>query len=65
MDAERREHINGAWTGRRALAVYLAAGALYIVLGVFIPELLFSWWEGVPFLLLFVWIVHTVWQRRG
>lgn len=52
-----------AWAGRQALAVYSAAGVLYIALGVFIPELLFSWWEGVPFLLLFVWAAHRIRSR--
>jgi hypothetical protein len=51
------------WTGRQTLLVYLLAGVVYVSLGIFIPELLFSWWEGVPFLLLFVWTAHALWKR--
>jgi hypothetical protein len=46
------------------LTLYLAAGAVYIALGVAVPELLFSWIEGAVFLLLAVWILPALWERR-
>ena len=51
------------WTGHQTLAIYVLAGLVYVSLGIFIPELLFSWWVGVPFLLLFVWIANALWKR--
>jgi hypothetical protein len=47
----------------RELAAYLLAGAAYVVLGVAIPELLFSWIEGAAFLLLAVWVLPAVLER--
>jgi putative Ca2+/H+ antiporter (TMEM165/GDT1 family) len=47
----------------KELAVYLLAGAVYVVLGVAIPELLFSWLEGAVFLLLAVWVLPAVLER--
>jgi hypothetical protein len=44
----------------RAVALYVAAGAAYILLGVFVVEVLFSWFEGAAFLLLSVWILPTI-----
>lgn len=48
----------------RELALYVAAGVVYIALGVAIPELLFSWIEGAVFLLLAVWILPALVGRR-
>jgi hypothetical protein len=48
----------------RELALYVAAGVAYIVLGVAVPELLFSWVEGALFLLLAVWVLPALWERR-
>jgi hypothetical protein len=45
------------------LALYVATGVAYIVLGVAFPELLFSWVEGAAFLLLGVWVIPTLLQR--
>jgi putative Ca2+/H+ antiporter (TMEM165/GDT1 family) len=47
----------------KELAVYLLAGAVYVVLGVAIPELLFSWIEGAAFLLLAVWVLPALLER--
>ena len=47
----------------RELALYLSAGAAYVVLGVIWPELLLSWVEGAAFLLLFVWILPAAVRR--
>jgi hypothetical protein len=48
----------------RELALYLAAGVAYIALGVAVPELLFSWVEGAVFLLLAVWALPALLERR-
>jgi hypothetical protein len=48
----------------REFSLYLVAGAVYIALGVAVPELLFSWIEGAVFLLLAVWILPALWERR-
>jgi fatty acid desaturase len=48
---------------RRALAVYLAAAAVYVALGVVLPELLLSWIVGVAYLLVAVWLVPAVARR--
>jgi hypothetical protein len=37
--------------GWRELALYLAAGAVYVAVGVAVPELLFSWVVAVGYLL--------------
>ncbi|MBI1885123.1 MAG: hypothetical protein HYS09_02215 [Chloroflexi bacterium] len=37
------------------LAPYLVAGGVYITVGVFVPEALLSWVEGIGFVLLAVW----------
>ena len=42
------------------LVLYLAAGAVYVVLGVAVPELLFSWVEGAAFLLIAVWLLPAL-----
>ena len=48
---------------RKELVVYVAAAVVYIVLGVAIPELLFSWVEGAIFLLLAVWVLPALLER--
>ena len=40
--------------GRRELALYLAAGVVYIAIGVAFPEFLFSWIVAAGFLLVTV-----------
>ena len=40
--------------GRRELALYLAAAAVYIAIGVAVPEFLFSWAAAAGYLLLVV-----------
>jgi hypothetical protein len=47
----------------RTLALYLAAAAAYIGLGVAVPEMLISWPGGVGFLLLAVWILPALARR--
>jgi hypothetical protein len=37
--------------GRRELALYLAAGALYVAIGVAVPEFLFTWVVATGYLL--------------
>jgi uncharacterized membrane protein YbaN (DUF454 family) len=48
---------------RGELALYLAAGVVYIALGLAEPNLLLSWFEAVAFLLLAVWIVPAALRR--
>jgi len=43
--------------------LYGAAAAAYIVLGVFVPEALFSWPEGAAFLLVAVVVLPNVLRR--
>jgi hypothetical protein len=47
----------------REAAVYAAAVAAYVVLGVFVPEALFSWVEGAAFLLLAVVLLPKLVRR--
>jgi hypothetical protein len=47
----------------RELVLYLAAGAVYVVVGVAVPELLFSWVEGAAFLLIAVWVLPALLER--
>ena len=49
--------------GRGTLALYLAAGAAYVVLGVFVPSALLAWPVGAGFLLVAVWVVPAVVRR--
>jgi uncharacterized membrane protein (DUF485 family) len=44
----------------KQLALYLAAGVVYIALGVAVPELLFSWVEAAVYLLVAVWILPAL-----
>jgi hypothetical protein len=45
--------------------LYGAAGAAYVVLGIFVPEVLFSWLEGAAFLLIAVVLVPRMLRRLG
>ena len=49
--------------GRRTLALYLAAAAAYITLGVLVPEALLTWPAGAGFLLLAVWLLPALLRR--
>jgi hypothetical protein len=40
--------------GRRELALYLCAGAVYVAIGVAVPEFLFAWIVALGYLLLVV-----------
>lgn len=55
----------GPLSGPRSAVVYVVSGAVFAITGAFVPELLFSWFEGVPFLLLTLWLVHMVVERRS
>jgi uncharacterized membrane protein YbaN (DUF454 family) len=63
LEARKQQPPEVNWTTRQTVAIYAAAGLVYVALGIFIPELLFSWWEGVPFLLLSIWAAHRIWRR--
>ena len=43
--------------------LYAAAAVAYVVLGVLVPELLFSWPVGAAFLLVAVWVVPSLVRR--
>jgi hypothetical protein len=47
----------------RELALYVAAGVVYIALGVAVPALMFSWIEGAVYLLVAVWILPALLGR--
>jgi hypothetical protein len=47
----------------KELALYVAAGIVYIALGVAVPELLFSWLEAAAFLLIAVWVLPALLER--
>jgi hypothetical protein len=47
----------------KELALYLAAGVVYVALGVAVPELLFSWIEGAAYLLVAVWLLPALVAR--
>ena len=49
--------------GKRELALYLVAAAIYIAIGVAVPEFLFTWVVAAGFLLLAVAIVPYVVRR--
>jgi hypothetical protein len=53
----------GLARGRRELALYLVAGAVYVAVGVAVPELLFAWAAAVGYLLLVVVAVPFVVRR--
>jgi hypothetical protein len=44
----------------KELALYVAAGIVYIALGLAVPELLLSWVEGAAFLLVAVWVLPAL-----
>ena len=48
---------------RGELLLYLAAAVSYIVLGLFVPEILRSSLEGIAFLLLVVWVLPELVRR--
>jgi putative Ca2+/H+ antiporter (TMEM165/GDT1 family) len=47
----------------RELALYVAAGALYVAIGVFVPEVLLAWPVGAAFLLVAVWLLPAAVRR--
>lgn len=49
--------------GSRTLAAYLVAAAVYIAVGVVLPELLLSWIVAVAYLLVALWLVPAVARR--
>ena len=47
----------------RTLALNLGVAAAYVTLGVFVPQVLFSWPIGAAFYLLGVWALPTLVRR--
>jgi hypothetical protein len=50
-------------TGRRELALYVAAGVVYVAIGVNFPEFLFSWVVATAYLLVCVVALPVVVRR--
>jgi hypothetical protein len=55
-----REALRSGW---RELALYLAAGAVYVAIGVTFVEFLFSWAAALAYLLLAVVLVPNLVRR--
>lgn len=49
--------------GRGELAMYLAAGAVYVAIGVAVPEFLFSWAVAAGYLVLCLVVLPAVVKR--
>jgi hypothetical protein len=47
----------------RVLALHAVVAAAYVTLGALIPQLLFSWVEGVAFYMLGVWLLPELVRR--
>lgn len=47
----------------RTLYLNAAVAAAYVALGVLVPQILFSWVEGVAFYLLGVWVLPELVRR--
>ena len=47
----------------RELTAYLAAGAAYVLFGIFVPAFLFSIGVAVAYLLLVMWGLPALWRR--
>jgi hypothetical protein len=65
VDRTSSAESRGAGGRRETLIIYMLAGVVYVVLGAFIPEMLFSWFQGVPFLIAFIWAARRVLGRNG
>ena len=47
----------------RELALYAAAAAVYVAVGVAVPEVLLAWPVGAAYLLVAVWLVPAALRR--
>jgi hypothetical protein len=54
-----REGLAAGW---RELALYLAAGIVYVAIGVAVPEFLFAWITATGFLLAFVVLLPALFR---
>ncbi len=59
-DQGLRDALRAGW---RELALYLAAGVVYVAIGVTYPEFLFSWVVAAGYLLLCVVVLPAVVRR--
>ena len=50
-------------SARQTLPLYLGAFALYVTVGVFLPELLLAWPVGVTYLVVAVWLMPALYRR--
>jgi len=55
-----REALEAGW---RELALYLAAGVVYVTIGVAVPEFLFTWVVATSYLLLCVVVLPALARR--
>jgi hypothetical protein len=62
-DQQGRSLLRGILHRHGELLLYLAAGAAYITLGVFVKQALALWLEGAAFLLLTVWLLPALIRR--
>ena len=58
-----RQALLGILAPVREVALYLAAGVVYVAIGVAFPEFLFAWVVGVGFLLVSVVVVPALVER--
>jgi hypothetical protein len=47
----------------KEVVLYAAAAAVYIALGVFVPQVLISWPVGATYVLLAVWLLPALVRR--
>jgi len=62
-DGRGRSLLRGVLRRHSELILYVAAGAAYITLGVFVKQALALWIEGAAFLLLTVWLLPALVRR--
>ena len=47
----------------RETALYVVAGAVYVAVGVAVPEVLLAWPVGAAYLLIAVWLLPVAYRR--
>jgi hypothetical protein len=62
-DGDGQSFVRGVVGRHGELILYVAAGAAYITLGVFVKQALALWIEGAAFLLLTVWLLPALVRR--
>ena len=62
---DSRRHSRRASPGRTELALYVAAAAIYIAVGVLVVEFMLASVTALGFLLLVIWIIPSLRERFG